>query len=165
MSSTLPSYPNPFTCNVDTLRSLLISLLDDGVSQAGRQSMFRWRAVVLVSAVAPVLAWVRDSKGVRIDFQQSHFTMELPNLQLLTACKLFRVRASVTRIVTEMPVADMPEALVGPVQAYLEGLPGYDPGLLQGNRRASWPAAEQHSYALFHLAQACSQDTAANLRA
>jgi len=161
MSSTLPSYLNPFTCNVDTLCSLLISLLDDGVSQSARQSMFRWRAVALVSAVAPVLVWVRDSKGVRIDFQQSHFTMELPNLQALTARKLFRVRASVTRVVTEIPVADMPEALVRPVQAYLEGLPAYDPGLPQGDRRA-WPAGEQHSYALFHLAQACSQDAAAN---
>lgn len=161
MSSTLPSYPNPFTCNVDTLCGLLVSLLDDEEAQSTRQSMFRWRAVALVSAVAPVLAWVRDSKGVRIDLQQSHFTMELTNLQALTARKLFRVRASVTRIVTEKSVADMPEALVGPVQAYLKGLPGYDPGRLPGDRRA-WPAEEQHSYALFHLARACSQDAAPN---
>jgi len=154
-----PRDPNPFTCDSDTLRGLLVSLLDDVGPEAG-DSVFRGRAVALVGAVAPVLAWVRDHKSIRIDLCQSHFAMELPNLCALVAHKVFRVRPSVWSPVTEVPVADMPEALTGPVQAYLRGLPGYD-GRLPGGRQATAAPGELHDWTMFILALALVRGGAA----
>ena len=155
MSHDAPRCPNPFTCDGDTLGGLLIELLDEAAPGAG-DSVFRGRAVALVSAIAPVLAWVRDHKDVRIDLGQIQFAMELPNLCVLAAHRVFRVRHPVSRAVSEMPVADMPEALVGPVQAYLRGLPGYD-DRLPGDRQGRAAPGQGHEYALFMLASAIAR--------
>ncbi len=163
MSSTAPHCPNPFTCDAGMLRSLLVSLLDDMPPGAG-DPVFRRRAVALVGAVAPVLAWVRDCKGVRIDLRQSYLAMELPNLQALVARRVFRNRASIDGPVSETPVADMPEALIRPVRAYLDMLPGFDPSL-PCDGRGTAPARQQHSYALSYLAQAQPQTGTATVEA
>jgi len=152
MNSTAPHCPNPFTCDVGMLRSLLVSLLDEVPPDAG-DPVFRRRAVALVGAVAPVLAWVRDCKGVRIDLRQSYFAMELPNMQALVASRVFRNHASVDGLVIETPVADMPEALIRPVQAYLDMLLDFDPSRPWDGPGTAL-ARQQHSYALSYLAQA-----------
>jgi len=152
MTIPFPTQANPFTCDADTLSALLVSLLDE-VPPIDGKSAFRGYAVGLVGAVAPVLAWVRDHKGVRIDLQQSHFTMELPNLWTLALHKVFRARASVTRIVTAIPVPEMPEALTESVWATFELLPGYH-GSVFIEQQASHPSAEFHNVALFKLAHA-----------
>jgi len=160
MTISFPTQANPFTCDAVTLSALLVSLLDE-VPPIDGKSPFRGYAVGLVGAVAPVLAWVRDHKGVRIDLQQSHFTMELPNLWALAVHKVFRARASVTRIVTAIPVPEMPEALTEPVWATFKLLPGYHGSVFfeqQGSvffeQQASHPSAEFHNVALFKLAHA-----------
>jgi len=152
MTIPFPTQANPFTCDADTLSALLVSLLDE-VPPIDGKSAFRGYAVGLVGAVAPVLAWVRDHKGVRIDLQQSHFTMELPNLWTLALHKVFRARASVTRIVTSIPVPEMPEALTEPVWATFDLLPGYH-GSVFFEQQASHPSAAFHNVALFKLAHA-----------
>ncbi len=72
---------------------------------------------------------------------------------LLSTRKLFRVRDWGTCTVREAPVPDIPEALLQPLQAYLDGLPGFDPAALYEAQGAQ--AHEQHSYATFFLAQVC----------
>lgn len=150
MNHDAPRCPNPFTCDGDTLGALLIELLDEAMPEAG-DSVFRGRAVALVSAIAPVLVWVRDHKDVQIDLGQIQFAMELPNLCILAAHRVFRVRHPVSRSVSEMSVADMPEALIGPVQAYLRNLPGCD------DRQGRAAPGQGHEYALFMLASAIAR--------
>ena len=159
MSHDAPRCPNPFTCDGDTLGGLLIGLLDEATPGDG-DSLFRGRAVALASAVAPVLAWVRDHKGVRIDLGQIQFAMALPNLCILAAHRVFRVRQPVSRAVAEVSVADMPGALVGPVQAYLCNLPGYD-DRLPGDRQGRAAPGQFHDYMLCMFADAFARGDAA----
>ena len=159
MDHDAPHCPTPFTCDGDTLGGLLIGLVDEAMPEAG-DSVFRGRAVALVRAVAPVLAWVRDHKDVQIDLGQIQFAMALPNLCVLAAHRVFRVRQPVSRSVAEVSVADMPEALVGPVQAYLCNLPGYD-DRLPGDRQGRAAPGQMHDYALFMFAHAFARGGAA----
>ena len=160
MISTALIQPNPFNCDAATLRGLLVSLLDEEAPPAAGNGVFRRRAVALIGTVAPVLVWVREHKGVRIDLQQSHFAMQLPNLRDLAARRVFHIRASVSHVVSAIPVPDMPDALIGPLQAYLQGLPGCD-GRLPGAEQPSDRPAGMHFRALLILAHAFAHGDAA----
>ena len=151
--------PNPFNCDAATLRGLLVSLLDEEEPPAASNAAFRRRAVALIGTVAPVLVWVREHKGVRIDLQQSHFAMQMPNLRALAARRVFHVRAPVSHAVYAMPVPDMPDALIGPLHAYLRGLPHSD-GSLAGGPQPDQPA-RMHFRALLVLAHAFARGDAA----
>lgn len=160
MIGTALIQPNPFNCDAATLRTLLVGLLDEEEPPAAGHAAFRRRAVALIGMVAPVLIWVREHKGVRIDLQQSHFAMQLPNLRDLATRRVFHVRAPVSHAVSAIPVPDMPDALIGPLQAYLHGLPGFD-GRLPGAERPSDRAAGMHFRALLILAHAFAHGDAA----
>ena len=159
MIGTALIQPNPFNCDSATLRSLLVSLLDEEEPLASGNAAFRSRAVALIGTVAPVLVWVREHKGIRIDLQQSHFAMQLPNLHALATRRVFHVRAAVSHAVSTIPVPDMPDALLGPLHAYLHGLPGFD-GRLAGGQQPDHPA-RMHFRALLVLAHAFAQGDAA----
>ena len=150
---TPPSHPNPFNCDSDTLRGLLVSLLDEEEPLAAGNGVFRGRAVALIGTVAPLLVWVREHKGIRIDLQQSHFAMQMPNLCALAMRRVFHVRASVSHAVSAIAVPDMPDALIGPLQAYLDGLPGFE-GRLSSSRQPSDQPAKMHFHVLLILAHA-----------
>ena len=155
MIGTALIHPNPFSCDAATLRSLLVSLLDEEEPPSAGNAVFRGRAVALIGTVAPVLVWVREHKGVRIDLQQSHFAMQMPNLRALAIRRVFHVRAPVSHAVSTVPVPDMPDALIGPLHAYLHGLPGSD-GRLAGGQQPDHPA-RMHFRALLVLAHAFAQ--------
>ena len=158
MIGTALIQPNPFNCDAATLRSLLVSLLDEEPPAAGHAA-FRRRAVALIGTVAPVLVWVREHKGVRIDLQQSHFAMQMPNLRALATRRVFHVRASVSHTVSAIPVPDMPDALTGPLHAYLRGLP-HSGVRLAGGQQPDQPA-RMHFRALLVLAHAFARGDAA----
>ena len=151
--------PNPFNCDAATLRSLLVSLLDEEEPPAAGTAAFRHRAVALIGTVAPVLVWVRERKGVRIDLQQSHFAMQMPNLHALAMHRVFHVRAPVSHAVSAIPVPDMPDALIRPLHAYLHGSPRVD-GRLAGGQQPDQPA-RMHFRALLILAHAFARGDAA----
>ena len=160
MIGTALIQPNPFNCDAATLRSLLVSLLDEEEPPAGGNAVFRRRAVALIGTVAPVLVWVRDHKGVRIDLQQSHFAMQMPNLHALARRRVFHVRASVSHAVSTVPVPDMPDTLIGPLRAYLDGLPGRN-GRSSCDHPSSDQPARMHFRALLVLAHAFARSGAA----
>ncbi len=152
MTVAFPHPMNSFTCDADTLSALLVSLLDDPCPSSG-DSFWTARTVRLIRITAPVLAWVRDHEGVPLHMEQIYCACELRSMVLLSTRKLFRVRDWGTCTVREAPVPDIPEALLQPLQAYLGGLPGFDPAVpyeAQGTQ-----AHEQHSYATFFLARLC----------
>ena len=159
MIGTTLIQPNPFNCDAATLRGLLVSLLDEEEPPAAGTAAFRRRAVALIGTVAPVLVWVREHKGVRIDLQQSHFAMQMPNLRALAARRVFHARASVSHAVSAIPVPDMPDALIGPLHAYLRGLP-HSGGHLAGGQQPDQPA-RMHFRALLVLAHAFARGDAA----
>lgn len=159
MIGTALIQPNPFNCDAATLRGLLVSLLDEEEPPAAGTAAFRRRAVALIGTVAPVLVWVREHKGVRIDLQQSHFAMQMPNLRALATRRVFHVRASVSHVVSAIPVPDMPDALTGPLHAYLRGLP-HSGDRLAGDQQPDQPA-RMHFRALLVLAHAFARGDAA----
>ncbi len=159
MIGTALIQPNPFNCDAATLRSLLVSLLDEEEPLAAGNAVFRSRAVALIGTVAPVLVWVREHKGIRIDLQQSHFAMQMPNLRALAIRRVFHVRAAVSHAVSAIAVPDMPGALIGPLHAYLHELPDFD-GRLAGDQQPDHPT-RMHFRALLILAHAFAQGDAA----
>jgi len=151
-----PSHPNPFNCDADTLRGLLVSLLDEEELLASGNAVFRGRAVALIGTAAPMLVWVREHKGVRIDLQQSHFAMQMPNLCALAMRRVFHVRASVSHAVSAIAVPDMPDALIGPLQAYLDELPGFACRPSSQQQPSDQPA-KMHFHVLLILTNAFAQ--------
>ena len=159
MIGTALIQPNPFNCDAATLRSLLVSLLDEEEPSAAGNAAFRRRAVALIGTVAPVLVWVSEHKGVRIDLQQSHFAMQMPNLRALAIRRVFHVRAAVSHAVSAIAVPDMPDALIQPLHAYLHGLPGFD-GRPACGQQSDQPA-RMHFRVLLVLAHAFARGDAA----
>jgi intracellular multiplication protein IcmO len=112
--------------------------------------IFMERATALLGALAPALVWVRDNKGVPIDIDAIRHATELQNIASLAIDRVFRRRDQATGAVTEIPVADIDEALLDPLKSYLGETPGYDPTIPYSEQKSDEPA-KQHSYVLSKL--------------
>lgn len=157
MTVPFPAQANPLTCDADTLSTLVIGLLDEDRPSNG-DGLWLAQAARLIQITAPVLIWVRDHKGIPLHMEQVYCASELRSMRMLAIRKLFHVRDWGTRAVSEVPVPDIPEALLRPVQAYLDELPGFDPGIPY-DAQGTMLADQQHSYATFFLARVCFHAT------
>lgn len=152
MTSTPLNYPNPFvTGDADALRDLLVDQLR-GEAACDGFGVFRGRAIALAGTIAPVLAWVRDHKGVPMNMQQCRYTLQLGSLCILVTHRIFLAREAETGVVGKIQVSDMPAAVVEPVKSYLGEIPGYDTSREWLDQKNDKPL-EQHGYALMYLAQ------------
>src|SRR5580658_4765743 len=117
---------NPFAIgNADAIGEMLSSQLGESAPGDSNQ-VFRDRAVALVGTLAPVLVWMRDHKGIPINIEKIRFSLELRSIWMLATLRTFIVRDAATGRFEEIPVPDMPEDMVYPLQAYLGEIPGYD---------------------------------------
>jgi intracellular multiplication protein IcmO len=152
MTSTPSNHPNPFvTGDADALRDLLVNQLR-GEAACDGFGVFRGRAVALAGTIAPVLACVRDHKGVPINMQQCRYTLQLGSLCILVTHRVFLARDAETGAVGKIQVHDMPAAVIEAVKSYLGEIPGYDTSREWLDQKSD-RALEQHSYALMYLAQ------------
>ena len=141
---------NPFaTGNADALRELMASQLGEQ-SPTDQNGLFRGRAVALLGSIAPPLVWMRDVMGIAIDVDRIRVALELQSIWMLAMKKRFRVRDPETGTVTEIPVPDIPENIIYPLQAYLGEIPGYDLTLPYNQQKTEKPS-EQHGYAVFYF--------------
>jgi intracellular multiplication protein IcmO len=106
-------------------------------------NVFRQRAAALVDALAPVLLWMRDHKGVLLSF-------ELRSIWKVATKRVFEVRNPITGETTDIPVPEMPEDLISPLQAYLGELPSYDMSLDWNGQKSEEPS-KQHGFAQFYF--------------
>jgi intracellular multiplication protein IcmO len=113
-------------------------------------NVFRQRAAALVDALAPVLVWMRDHKGVLLNIDTVRLSFELRSIWKVATKRVFEVRNPITDDITDIPVPEMPEDLIYPLQAYLGELPSYDM-ILDWNRQKSAKRSKQHGFAQFYF--------------
>ena len=141
---------NPFaTGNADAIRELLASQLGEQRAE-DPNGVFRTRAIALVGTMAPVLTWMRDHKGIPINIEKIRFALELRGIWKLATRRIFEIRNTATGTIEDIPVPEMPEDLIYPLQAYLGEIPGYDTSLDYNKQKTDEPF-KQHGFALFYF--------------
>jgi intracellular multiplication protein IcmO len=114
---------NPFAVgNADAIGEMLSSLLGEP-APGDANGVFRERAVALVGTLTPVLVWMRDHKGVPLNIETIRLSFELRSIWKVATKRMFEVRNPITGETTDIPVPEMPEDLIYPLQAYLGELP------------------------------------------
>jgi intracellular multiplication protein IcmO len=149
---------NPFaTCNADVLRELLVSQIEENPSGGGDSNgVFRAGAIALLGSLAPVLVWVRDNKQIPIDIERIRYATELRSVAAIAAKKKFLVRISDRDEPHAIDIADIPDALLYPLRAYLGETGDFDLQL-DWNRQKSTEPSRQHSFVLLHFRQTFTQ--------
>ena len=141
---------NPFAVgNADAIGEMLSSLLGEP-APGDANGVFRERAVALVGTLTPVLVWMRDHKGVPLNIETIRLSFELRSIWKVATKRLFEVRNPITGETTDIPVPEMPEDLIYPLQAYLGELPSYDMSL-DWNRQKTEEPSKQHGFAQFYF--------------
>jgi intracellular multiplication protein IcmO len=133
--------------NAGAIGEILSSLLGEP-APGDANGVFRERAVSLVGALTPVLVWMRDHKGVPLNIVRISF--ELRSIWKVATKRVFEVRNAITDEMTDIPVPEMPEDLIYPLQAYLGELPSYDMSL-DWNRQKTEESSKQHGFAQFYF--------------
>jgi intracellular multiplication protein IcmO len=141
--------------NADAIREMVVSQLGE---QAAHDSngVFRSRAVALMGAIAPVLTWMRDHKGVPIDIEKIRDALELRVIWKLAVKRVFELRDPKTGAIADIPVETMPEDIIYPLQAYLGEIPGYDTALDYNQQKSDEPS-KQHGFARFYFTATFTQ--------
>lgn len=149
---------NPFRwASADAIREMLVAQISDaGVAGDGNGAVFMDGARALLGALAPILKWLEHRHGFRIDI---HSIAEATEFDVVTAIaydRVFKARDHRSGEVARHDLADMPEALVSPIRAYLGERGGYDEDLHRGRRTSDEPA-KQHSFVKLYFAAAFNQ--------
>lgn len=147
---------NPFgPADPDMIREILVGQLTEP-GREGNGGVFFGRAVGFLGAIAPVLAWMRDEKGIRLDLEKIRDATELSNVVLLATKKRITFTDSATGISETLEFPDMPAALVQPLRSYLGQTGGFDLDVSLKEQRSLQPS-EQHSYITMQFTEVFSQ--------
>jgi intracellular multiplication protein IcmO len=141
---------NPFAVgNADAIGEMLSSLLGEP-APGDANGVFRERAAALVGTLTPVLVWMRDHKNVPLNIETVRRLFELRIIWKVATKRVFEVRNPVTGETTDIPVPEMPEDLIYPLQAYLGELPSFDMSL-DWNRQKTEEPSKQHGFAQMYF--------------
>ena len=147
---------NPFgPASADTIREILVGQLTEP-GQQGNGGVFFGRAVGFLGAIAPVLTWMRDEKGVQLDLEKIRDATELSNVVLLATKKQIKFTDSATGTSELLEFPDMPAALVQTLRSYLGQTGGFDLDVSLKDQRSQQPS-EQHSYITMQFTEVFSQ--------
>jgi intracellular multiplication protein IcmO len=135
--------------NAGAIGEILSSLLGEP-TPGDANGVFRERAAAPVGALTPVLVWMRDHKGVLLNMDTVRLSFELHSTWKVATKRVFEVRNPITDEMANIPVPEMPEDLIYPLQAYLGELPSYDMSL-DWNRQKSEEPSKQHGFAQFYF--------------
>jgi hypothetical protein len=86
--------------------------------------VFRQRAAALVGALAPVLVWVRDHKGVLLNVDTVRLSFELRSIWKVATKRVFEVRKLISGETTDIPIPKMPQDLLSPTKTCLKRTSG-----------------------------------------
>ena len=147
---------NPFgPASADTIREILVGQLTEP-GQQGNGGVFFGRAVGFLGAIAPVLTWMRDEKGIQLDLERIRDATELSNVVLLATKKQIKFTDSATGTSETLEFPDMPAALVQTLRSYLGQTGGFDLDVSLKDQRSSQPS-EQHSFITMQFTEVFSQ--------
>jgi len=105
--------------NAGAIGEILSSLIGEP-APGDANGVFRERAAALVGALTPVLVWMRDHKGVLLNIDTVRLSFALRSIWKVATKRVFEVRNPITDEMTDIPVPEMPEDLIYPLQAYLK---------------------------------------------
>ena len=137
--------PHPFVVDDAAAIEKLFADQIRALSPRFNSPVWRGRAVALVGCVLPSLVWLRDHKGVRLDFEVVRFANDLRWITKAALEGIVLLPDAASGDVTEMDVrGELPDQVVSPLRRYLSEIPGYDVAipLAQQTRQA----LEQHSF-------------------
>ena len=147
---------NPFgPASADMIREILVGQLTEP-GQQGNGGVFFGRAVGFLGAIAPVLTWMRDEKGIQLDLEKIRDATELSNVVLLATRKQIKFTDSATGTSETLEFPDMPAALVQTLRSYLGQTGGFDLDVSLKDQRSQQPS-EQHSYITMQFTEVFSQ--------
>ena len=128
--------------NAGAISEILSSLLGEP-APGDANGVFRERAAALVGALAPVLVWVRDHKGVPLSIDTVRLSFELRSTWKVVTKRVFEVRKLITDETTDIPGPEMPEDLISPLKTYLKRTAGlrHEAGLGPAENRGAGEAA------------------------
>jgi len=154
----LPGQPEPAdplrNGDATAIRHLLMQQAES-IQVAYRGEWFGDHAARLLTAMAPVLAWMRDHQAIRLTNGVVGYAMQLRAIASLATRRVFLAQAGGAGWISELPAREMPETLVYPLNAYLKELPGYDTTQNFEDQRCD-EARRHHSMVLFLLLPFCS---------
>ena len=147
---------NPFgPASADMIREILVGQLNEP-GREGNGGVFFGRAVGFLGAIAPVLTWMRDEKGIPLDLERIRDATELSNVVLLATKRQIKFTDSATGTSQTLDFPDMPAALVQPLRSYLGQTGGFDLDVSLKEQRSLQPS-EQHSYITMQFTEVFSQ--------
>ncbi len=117
---------------------------------ASNNDPFFGQAGRFLGAIAPVLTWMRDEKGIPLDLEKVRGATELSNVVLLATKKQIRFTDSATGTSETLEFPDMPAALAQTLHSYLGQIGGFDFDVPLNDQRSRQPS-EQHSYVTMRL--------------
>ncbi len=107
--------------------------------------VWRGRAVALVGCVAPALVWLRDHKGIKLDFEAVRFATDLRWITKAAFEGIVLLRDPDSGDVTDLDVrGELPDNVVSPLRCYLAEIPGYDLAIPVAQQTRH--ALDQHSF-------------------
>jgi len=147
---------NPFgPASADMIREILVGQLTEP-GQQGNGGVFFSKAVGFLGAIAPVLTWMRDEKGILLDLEKIRDATELSNVVLLATKRQIKFTDSATGASETLEFLDMPAALVQTLRSYLGQTGGFDLDVSLKDQRSQQPS-EQHSYITMQFTEVFSQ--------
>ena len=134
---------NPFAeAAADMIREILVGQLNE---EQGQNAVFHGRAVALLTALAPVLRWIGDNKGVLIDLERIRDAMELHNIARVVQDREIKFRYAASGTEETISIEGCPREYLRGLESYLSSSGGFDTGQGMGNPKLDKPV-EQHSY-------------------
>ena len=118
--------------------------------------VFKGRAIGLLGALIPVLTWMRDNKGLMLTVDRVRFAMELRNIVLTAVDRQFPVLDLDSGATTNIPIPDIPEAMLYPLRAYLGETGGYDVRQPFDRQKLDEPS-RQHCFVIMYFSRAFTQ--------
>lgn len=138
--------------DADTICGALASMLEinSDLTHSAENAFWVERSMVVLRALVPALVWIRDTRGIPITLDTIRVAIGFQNVVGLAVRKVFRHRADETDDPVDVPVGDIPDALLEPLRGYLRETPGFDMARARGHEIVDVPA-RQHACVISHL--------------
>jgi intracellular multiplication protein IcmO len=112
---------NPFANGSSSMLSQLVVSLMDQSSQSPDGDMWKGRAISFVEALMKILVYMRDEGHILLDVHTVRKYFFLPHLETIVVDRKFPVDEE-----NQIPLDDVPEVVMQPIENFLNTLPGFD---------------------------------------
>ncbi|MGD0104499.1 MAG: TraM recognition domain-containing protein [Rhodopila sp.] len=147
---------NPFAdASADMIREILVGQLNEAGGE-GSSAMFFGRAVAFLGTVAPILRWIGDTKGIRIDLERIRDAMELSNIVRIAQHREIKFRYGVTSTDEIISLDGCPREYIRGIENYLGDTGGFDLEMPLKGQKSDEPV-KQHSYIAMQFTEVFTQ--------